>query len=214
MPFIYKITNTINGHSYIGKTSVSVERRFNEHIWEANKERAFNRPLYSAFRKYPLSVFTCETIEECRDDILSERERFWIAHYDTYRNGYNATLGGDGTPKIDYDEVIELYRQYQNQSKVASILGINKYTVGKILASRQEVTVSNIEATKITNSISIKQLDKNGVELGQFSSIADASRMIKEIGASKDTVDGIGAHIIDVCKHRRRTAYGYKWEYI
>jgi hypothetical protein len=27
---------------------------------------------------------------------LKEKEIYWIAHYDTYNNGYNSTIGGDG----------------------------------------------------------------------------------------------------------------------
>ena len=50
--FIYKITNKVNNKIYIGKTMTSIEKRFQEHIRESRKERAENRPLYRAIRKY------------------------------------------------------------------------------------------------------------------------------------------------------------------
>lgn len=29
-------------------------------------------------------------------DIPEEREKYWIEYFDSFRNGYNATMGGDG----------------------------------------------------------------------------------------------------------------------
>jgi hypothetical protein len=33
-------------------------------------------------------------IEECNNDLLNDRERYWINYYDSYKNGYNNTYGG------------------------------------------------------------------------------------------------------------------------
>ena len=55
------------------------------------------RPLYWAIAKYGKDNFTIEQIEEVENDFLGEREMYWIHYYDSYNNGYNATLGGDGT---------------------------------------------------------------------------------------------------------------------
>lgn len=38
MSYIYKITNMINGKSYIGKTNLSIEKRFKEHCRDSKKE--------------------------------------------------------------------------------------------------------------------------------------------------------------------------------
>ena len=54
-------------------------------------------------KKYGIKHFSIEQIEECPDEILSNREIYWIKFYDTYNNGYNATLGGEGCPKYDYE---------------------------------------------------------------------------------------------------------------
>ena len=40
MPYIYKITNLVNGKIYIGKTSYnSIQERFKQHISDSKKER-------------------------------------------------------------------------------------------------------------------------------------------------------------------------------
>ena len=93
---IYKITNLINGQSYIGQ-SVDILKR-----WTREKTSAFNPsdasyeyPLSRALRKYGIENFSFEILEEISQDKLNERERYWISHFNTFYNGYNQTLGGD-----------------------------------------------------------------------------------------------------------------------
>lgn len=92
MNYIYKITNIINGKLYIGKTGKTIEERFQDHK-RASKAPYVNRPLYDAMNKYGYEYFIIEEVECCKNDKeASIREMYWIAYYDTYRNGYNATL--------------------------------------------------------------------------------------------------------------------------
>ena len=78
MAFIYKITNDVNEKVYIGKTLRSVEKRWKEHIQDSKREHTENRPLYRAMNKYGIDNFHIETIEECSDELVEEREVFWI----------------------------------------------------------------------------------------------------------------------------------------
>ena len=50
---IYKITNNLNGHCYIGQ-SRNINKRWSDHkVASGNKnDKAYNYPLYRAFRKY------------------------------------------------------------------------------------------------------------------------------------------------------------------
>ena len=93
---IYKITNKINGNIYIG-LSVDIYRRWQSHKQRYHKKsnKEYNKVLYKAFHKYGIENFTFEIIEECALEQLREREKYWIAYYDSYHNGYNATPGGD-----------------------------------------------------------------------------------------------------------------------
>ena len=50
--------------------------------------------LYKAFDKYGIENFTVEQVEECPVEKLDEREIYWIAYYDSFKSGYNSTLGG------------------------------------------------------------------------------------------------------------------------
>lgn len=50
-------------------------------------------------------------------------------------------------------------------------------------------------------------------ELEQYPSIYQGALSIIKEGKSSDTPHGIGVHISDVCKGKRKTAYGYIWKY-
>lgn len=95
---IYKITNLINNQCYIGKTN-NFERRKKDHLRLAFTEghKEYNKTLYRAIRKYGQENFSFDIIERLEDYSLSgEREKYWIRYYDSYKNGYNESEGGDG----------------------------------------------------------------------------------------------------------------------
>lgn len=101
---VYKITNLINGHSYIG-ASIDLGSRLAEHKsrYKHKNRIEYDRPIYRAFRKYGIENFKFEIIEETSLEKLHEREKYWIKFYDTYLNKkhYNLTPGGEGNLNCD-----------------------------------------------------------------------------------------------------------------
>ena len=138
--FIYKITNRVNNKCYIGQTRFTVEHRFKQHIKNYNIEHR-KQPLYMAFDKYGLNNFTVETIEECDINKLDEREKYWIAYYDSFKNGYNATIGGQkGQLKYiwtdnQYEEIKSLYLSGFSSPFIANRFNVSKETILDILKS-------------------------------------------------------------------------------
>ena len=104
---IYKITNIINGHSYIGQ-SKNIFNRINYHHYYDYKNpnnSQYDCKLYQALRKYGLENFNIEILELCSVDLLDEKEIIYIEKYDTFKNGYNMTEGGQfWSPKIFSEE--------------------------------------------------------------------------------------------------------------
>lgn len=93
---IYKITNLVNGKSYIGQ-SVNIIERWKEHLrnCDNSNEVGYNTHFYRALRKYNAVDFTFQILEECEPQELDEREKYYIEYYQTYtETGYNLTEGG------------------------------------------------------------------------------------------------------------------------
>lgn len=208
MAYIYKITNDINQKIYIGKTERDIKTRWKEHCNNSRKPQLENRPLYRAMQKYGIEHFSIIEIEEC--DNAEEREKYWIEFYGSFKNGYNATIGGDGKPYIDYDLVVATYREVKNQVEVAKLLGIYEDTVGDILKAKKEkiYTSQEVNLHKLGNVIN--QYTKQGEYIKSFASAAEAAREV--VSAQKGKNAGV-SHITDVCKGKRKTAYGYIWKY-
>ena len=203
MAYIYKITNSINGKIYIGKTSRTIEERFREHCQDSKRRQAEHRPLYSAMRKYGVQNFSVEEIEQCEDSAAEEREIYWISQYGSFGNGYNATIGGDGKPYIDRDLVIKTYKEEQNQRKTAAKLGISTDSVHDILIQNNIPIKSNAEI----NSKAVAMLDKETLEVIQtFPSEAAANRFLG--------IPELSSGIRDVCHGRHKTSRGYAWKFV
>lgn len=96
---IYKITNKINGKSYIGQTIGSIESRWKAHNWTKNGCRV----LKNAIDKYGKDNFKIEVIEVCNSlEQLDKQEMFWIKELNTLvPHGYNLKTGGNRSAYSD-----------------------------------------------------------------------------------------------------------------
>lgn len=203
MAYIYQITNDINGKIYVGKTEFSIEKRFKEHCKDAFRDKNEKRPLYSAMRKYGIEHFHVELIEET--DNPEEREVYWIEQKHSFKNGYNATLGGDGKRYCDYDLIYSLYNEGLNIKEVAKILNYSPDTCSKVLdqygVSKEERTVKS----RLGIIKPVIQIDK------------DTNQILNIFPSIKAAYDSLGkeqsGHIASVCNGKRKIAYGYKWKY-
>ena len=131
MAYIYQIQNDINNKIYVGKTEFSIEKRWKEHCSDYKKEEYRHRPLYKAINKYGIEHFHISLLEETNNP--EERERYWIEKLNSFKYGYNATMGGEGKKYIDWDLVVSVYKEVKNQKKTADLLNINETTVRNIL---------------------------------------------------------------------------------
>lgn len=97
---IYMIENILSGKFYIGKTVKTVQERFKRHIKCAIRD--VNRKLYDAMNHYGIDQFVVNIIEDNiqSEDVLSEREIYWITKLNAVENGYNMAEGGDGGGSI------------------------------------------------------------------------------------------------------------------
>ena len=190
MGYIYCITNLINGKQYIGKTTYSVTKRFQEHCRDSKKERCNKRPLYDAMNKYGIENFIVEELCECDNEELSSYEIQYIEKYNTYSKGYNATKGGDGSILFDYNLILELYQKGLSMVEVASKVECCVDTVSKV------IHINNVPIHKIIRGfckepLKVKQFSSDNEFIRQWDSIADAARWLVDNGYAKTYNGGV-----------------------
>lgn len=137
MGIIYSITNIQNKKVYIGKTIRPLQVRWNEHKKDMYNPDKNDNKLYRAMNKYGVENFIIEILEEnIPNDILGQKEQDYIKLYDSYYNGYNSTLSGEGESCVDIEELKKLYALGKSYSEIAKITGHTSKTVSTRL--RQE----------------------------------------------------------------------------
>ena len=135
--FIYKITNKVNGKSYIGQTIQSVKERFYQHCATKCSQAILNMVIHKAITKYGKSNFTIEVIEEVESANLNDRERYWIRYYDSYNNGYNSTEGGQDGIKLlknlDTESIVREYKSGKSLREIGRLFNVDKQTIKDLL---------------------------------------------------------------------------------
>lgn len=91
---IYIIKNTINPKVYIGYTSLSLKKRFQNHCYSVSSEKGKCK-FQRACLKHGIENFYIEQLDECESlDEAIIKEQYYISVYNSYKEGYNSTIGG------------------------------------------------------------------------------------------------------------------------
>lgn len=217
--FIYKYTFP-NGKIYIGQTYKG-SRRFGKVSEYAGTL------VYRAMKKYP--SFKKEIIEYCSEELVDEREKYWIAFYDSSnRNkGYNRDSGGNSNkrlsedlkrelskkhkglydvPVLQYDLRGNFLKEWPSQRSVLDELGIS---VNACCKGRQKTAGGyqwrnkgdDRPVTDIYNPI--EQYDLQGNLIKVWETIEEAS---EKTGVSK-------TGIVTCCSNKNKSAGGFQWKY-
>lgn len=211
MAYIYQIINDINNKIYIGKTEFSIDKRFKEHCSDAFKERNEKRPLYSAMRKHGIEHFHIELIEET--DNPEEREKYWIEQKQSFKNGYNATLGGDGKKYLDYDLIIASYKEIKSIKDTAISLGISSDSVSNVLRANNISIITSSEVIQKKYGKVVNMYDLQNTFLKTFPSVNAAAKYMVDNNLTGCKMTTIKQHITEVCMGKRKTAAKFKWKY-
>ena len=218
---IYKIENKINGNVYIGQ-SCNLQARMAEHKcpgkFDNPNKASYNYPLYRAIRKYGIENFSFTIIEQCELEALDEREKYWIKYYDSYNNGYNATLGGktganyEEFPVYKYDIYGNFLEEYNNLYTAAEKNNIKPSALQEVLADnprhktaggyqwkkyKQEKILSKFKYVQVTC------YSLQNEKIATYNSFQEASFY------SKDNV----REIRNCCEHKLKSTMKYQWFY-
>ena len=211
MGFIYKITNKVNGKIYIGQTMRTISVRWSEHVRDSgvnpNVKPCCNYVsiLHKAIAKYGVDCFTVEEVEQCDNDQLNRRERYWIEYYQSNKSGYNIYLGGESTTAVSDNEILELWNKGYIIKEIASELGLCDDTISRRLknvgiTSKEILKRGNIHAIT-TRSKPVYQYDIDGNFIKEFSSLKEAQ---ESIGGNRIKFHSKRCRIITTCGYQRK----------
>lgn len=229
--YIYKITNNINGHSYVGKTN-NIERRWKEHKYGHGRTAI----LAKAFKKYGLDkfIFSIERKVECLsinslNKLLNVLEIYYINHYNTFRAGYNATIGGEGICHYVHSEETKKKISKSNTGKKKSPEAIEKSRIANLGRKHSYETRQKISKAVLSRDpkISRRAAEKRrGQKRSREAILATATKISKPVLQYSLDGDFIQEHpristienmnvaqLIACCKGKLNSAYGYIWRY-
>jgi group I intron endonuclease len=226
MGYIYILTSP-SGKSYIGQTTRSIEKRFEEH--EIGKSTNC-RGIYNAIRKYGWDNFEKDWYE-CPDSDLNKHEELMEEVLGTLApEGYNLRKGGGnrGKPceeskqRMSESQLGKIRSEESKKKQGKSIEGEKNHNFGIPLSkeSKQKLRDANLGKTmgketkqkisdstkgeKNHNSKKVYQYDLEENLLGSFASTGEAERHLR----GKD-----GSNVRACMWGRSKTAYGFKWSY-
>lgn len=214
---IYIIKNYINDKVYIGQTTMTVRERFITHMKPSICKRTSTRKLYNAINKYGRENFYYEILEENVPlEKLDEKEIFYINQYDSYKNGYNSTPGGDGRTinKLNNeDEVLKMAKEGMTSSDIAKIMQVHQATIMRTLHKLGFYYTKEINTNELikmvedgfTNKEIAKYFDVDKETIGRHLKKMGISRRRKNIndrqnfdieGFKKDYIEGVEPKIL------------------
>lgn len=184
MGIIYRIRHKESGRLYIGQTIYGTKRRFTQHVNSAYKvnSHCYNAHLQKAIRKYGADAFEIEVVERCDNELLDERECYWISYYDTVNSGFNMAYGGSGTPRYNSRDVLEAWNSGMNVGTIAQNLGMSDRTVSVHLRNmgitREDTRKRAYESIKEK----VYKYDIDGNYIEEYPSSADAQKALGKGG--------------------------------
>lgn len=154
MAIVYKVTNLINNKIYIGQS-----------VYNNSKYYGSGKYLKFAIKKYGKENFIKEVVEECDSSNLNEREKYWINYYDSIKNGYNISKGGQKGWMVGLKHSDESKKQmsYNHIKEKNHMYGKHhtEETKNKISNSLKKSEIFKIAINKEDRIIKIKKNSKN-----------------------------------------------------
>lgn len=169
---IYKITNKISGKCYIGQ-AIDIRKRIQQHITASKRKSKL--ALYTAINKYGIDQFEISIIiiinlfgktqSEIKQE-LNAQEIFYINLYNSYKNGYNSTPGGD-SGRLGFkhsDETIQKLKKSHENYKPKRAFEVSKNTFAYDLLNKVFIegeSIADISHKTVVDYRSIGQICNN-----------------------------------------------------
>lgn len=160
--------------------------------------------MYRAINKYGIDKFKVETICECQINELNKKEMEYIKLYNSYKKGYNASLGGCGlrTLELTDEEIVNTYLSTKNINETCRILNTTHHR--RIASTLKKHKIDKFEKEKI-----LIDVYKNEKLVNHFESLVDAGNWIIYNNLTKEkNVNSVASRIRKSIIVKEK-AYGY-----
>jgi len=121
---IYRHTSIRSGKSYIGVTKRTTALRWAEHCRDA--ENMSDTHFHRAIRLYGVDNWEHKILVDDIDNYeeAMAMEKYYIKHLDTFENGYNSTVGGEGVV-LGEPELYTFYNKELDVTEITTIAGLS-----------------------------------------------------------------------------------------
>lgn len=202
MGYIYRITNKLNGKVYVGQTKQEVRER-----WYQHKSPNSRCPkLRNAIQKYGVENFSLDIICICFDDDLCRFEIEYIKKYDSYENGYNATLGGESATAWS-EEMRKAMSEKMTGRKLSPEHAAKNRGVTAPMYGRKHSA-----ETRALMSINTHPVNKQ--EVDQFTLDGKFVKRFDSLTAAAAAIDVKKTTIMCACNRENGTSQGFRWKWV
>ena len=186
MSVIYEFVNNINQKIYIGQ-ALNYKQRIRAHKFNLKQNK--NTPFYNALKKYGWNNFSINIIEECKENLLNEREIYWIEEKKSlYPNGYNLLEGGNQAKHTDITKQKISNGRRGIKFSDSHIENLRKSHLGYVMPEEQKRKISESNKGKVISEETklklkhsqpyrrrVGRFNNEGILLVKYESIMDAS---------------------------------------
>jgi len=147
---IYKATNTINGKVYVGFDSNWPNRK----RYHKSQHKKTKSKFYNAICKYGWDKFDWELIYQSVDGnhTLKIMETYFIKQFNSFTEGYNSTLGGDGILGFKHSKEQIQKRTNKVKGRKHSVNWCENISKGKIGKKRKPFSESHLKNLSVSIS--------------------------------------------------------------
>lgn len=213
MGYIYIIKNSMNDKVYIGQTTRTINKRFEEHLNAAINAKTNNK-LYKAMKEIGLQNFYVEKLMECDEKDLNKFEQQFVAEFNSIHNGYNTVypLTGLKVPVRDYeDKLVELFYRGYSLANIAVECNISQVHVSRII-NEYGLKRENFISENIVQAKALVMYDEQFNPLKWFRTIREAYNWIMDNYEYNKSTFGFYEYV-KVAANNGNVAYGHRWQY-
>lgn len=242
---IYLHKNILNDKVYIGQTSKSLKERWREEGsgYLRKTKKGFSQPKFAAaILKYGWNNFEHRILAIVFNEQLADRlEKAFIKKYDSVKNGYNLSSGGNLThshsketkEKIANSNKGKKMSEDAIQKRIEKIKGrqlseVTKKKISKGNLGKKRKPRSEEYKKKLSKSLKNKFQGKNNPFFGKTHSeeikkkyfnrkvlCIETNEIFDSIKQAMEKYNFKGrSSISNVCNNKQKTAYGLTWKYL